>query len=136
MQFTNKNNYLNNKIYTSNFNSFFKTYEKYLAMQDSSLETPFHKIAKLRKIKFFFLIYNQLKLIDALNEKILLIKNINDETCFDCIAKEIEIKRSEIINNKEDFELYNNFIAENDSLIKLWKILYKKFIKKMKIWTN
>ena len=119
MQFTNKNNYLNNKIYTSNFNSFFKTYEKYLAMQDSSLETPFHKIAKLRKIKFFFLIYNQLKLIDALNEKILLIKNINDETCFDCIAKEIEIKRSEIINNKEDFELYNNFIAENDSLIKL-----------------
>ena len=49
----------------------------------------------------------------------MLIKNINDETCFDSIDKEIEINRSQYINNKEDFELYNNFITENDSLIKL-----------------
>ena len=119
MKFTNNNHYLNYEIYTSNFDSFFKIHGKYLAIQDLSLETPLHKIAKLRKIKFFFLIYNKLQLIDAVNEKILSIRNIKDEMCLDFIAKEIELKRIEIINKKEDFELYNNFLKKNDSLIKL-----------------
>ena len=43
----NKNNGENkDNIYVKNFENFFKKEEKYLSIQDFSLETPLHKIAK------------------------------------------------------------------------------------------
>ena len=48
----------NNEIYSSNFLSFFKAHEKYITIQDLSLDTPFHKIAKLRNKLFFIKYYN------------------------------------------------------------------------------
>ena len=44
---------VNFEIYENNFDSFFKEEGKYLSIQDFSLETPLHKLAKLKNKKFF-----------------------------------------------------------------------------------
>ena len=105
----------NNEIYISNFLSFFKTYEKYIAIQDLSLDTPFHKIAKLRNKLFFIKYYNLLNHNNIIDEKILSIKNINDESCFDLIINEIEINDNKFTKN--DYELYKGFLNSNKTYI-------------------
>ena len=110
-----KNNNSNSEIYLSKFNSFFKEHGKYLTIQDLALETPLHKIAKIRNKKFFFTYYNKLKEINIINDEILLIKNIDGKSCFDLIVKEVEIKRTKLIKN--DFNVYNNFFKTNEKLI-------------------
>ena len=114
-----KKNEFKYDIYKSNFNSFFSFHGKYLSIQDLSLETPLHKIVKFKKKKFFLKIYQLLKKINVVNEKIISFKNVNDESCFDIIVKDIELNRIKIIQNKNYFELYNNFIKDNSSLINL-----------------
>ena len=108
-----KKNEFKYDIYKSNFNSFFSFHGKYLSIQDLSLETPLHKIVKFKKKKFFLKIYQLLKKINVVNEKIISFKNVNDESCFDIIVKDIELNRIKIIQNKNYFELYNNFIKYN-----------------------
>ena len=110
-------NYLYSDIYKSNFDSFFREYGKYLAIQDISLETPLHKIIKMRNKNFFLEIYRKLKNINVINDKIIGIKDINDVSCFDIIINDIIINRDKIIKN--NFELYNKFITDNNSLIEL-----------------
>ena len=105
----------NNEIYISNFLSFFKAHEKYITIQDLSLDTPFHKIAKLRNKLFFIKYYNLLKDINIIDEKILSIKNINDESCFDLIINEIEINDNKFTKN--DYELYKGFLNSNKTYI-------------------
>ena len=111
--------YINNNnfqfdVYESNFESFFKEEGKYLPIQDLSLETPLHKLAKLRDKKFFLEICQKLKNINLLNDELLSINDINFKTCFDYIVEDIENKSNIIIKN--DFEIYNNFIKDYHSL--------------------
>ena len=112
----------NNEIYLSNFLSFFKAHEKNIAILDLSLDTPLHKIAR-RNVIFIMTYYNLLKDINVVNEKILSIKNSNEESCFDYIINEIEVKYSNKVT-KNDFELYKNFLNTNKTYIKL--ITFKK----------
>ena len=109
------NNYSNSKIYLSNFNSFFKWHEKFLTIQDLALETPLHKIAKFRNKDFFITYYIKLKNIDAVNEQILSIKNINETTCLDFILKYIEMNRTKLKYHK--YDIYNYFFNRNKILI-------------------
>ena len=102
-----KNNFSNSKMYLTNFNSFFIYHKKYLSIQDASLETPFHKIAKLRNKNFFIMYYNKLKTIDVVNEEILFTKNLSEISCFDLVLQEVKQNRTKIIKN--NFDLYNNF---------------------------
>ena len=105
-----KKNEFKYDIYKSNFNSFFSFHGKYLSIQDLSLETPLHKIVKFKKKKFFLKIYQLLKKINVVNEKIISFKNVNDESCFDIIVKDIELNRIKIIQNKNYFELFSSQI--------------------------
>ena len=105
------NNYSNSDIYLSNFDSFFKFHGKYLTIQDLALETPLHKIAKFRNKEFFITHYKKLKDIGAINEQILLVKNINENSCLDLIIKEIEVNRNKFLNNNR--YKYKYFIKNN-----------------------
>ena len=69
---------INFNIYESNFDTFFKAYGKYFSIQDVVLETPLHKIAKLRNRGFFFEIYQRLKKLNLINKELLLITNIDN----------------------------------------------------------
>ena len=109
------NNYSNSEIYLSNFNSFFKFHGKFLTIQDLALETPLHKIAKFKNKDFFITYYIKLKNIDAVNEQILSIKNINETTCLDFILKYIEMNRTKFKYHK--FDIYNYFLNRNKILI-------------------
>ena len=102
-----KNNFSNSEVYLTNFDSFFIYHKKYLSIQDASLETPLHKIAKLRNKNFFIMYYNKLKSIDLVNEEILFTKNISEKSCFDFILQEVKQNRTKIIKN--NFDLFNNF---------------------------
>ena len=110
----NKSN-LNNEIYLSNFSSFFKAHKKYITTQDFSLETPLHKLAKKRNKIFFIKYYNLLKDIDVVNEQILNIKNINNESCLDLVINEIDLNSNNL--TKEDFDLYIDFLNSNKTSI-------------------
>ena len=100
--YINKNNF-QFEVYESNFESFFKEEGKYLSIQDLSLETPLHKLAKLKDKKFFLEICQKLKNINLLNDELLSINDINFKTCFDYIVEHIENKTEIIIKN--DFEI-------------------------------
>ena len=103
-------------IYENNFESFFKEEGKFLSIQDLYLDTPLHKLARLRDKKFFLNICQRLKAINILDEELLSIKNLKDEKCYDYIVNEIEQKGNIII--KEDFDIYYNFIICYPSLFK------------------
>ena len=106
---------VNFEIYENNFDSFFKEEGKYLSIQDFSLETPLHKLAKLKNKQFFLEICQKLKQINILNEELLSIKDINDLNCYNYIVDEVEVNRNEIIQN--DFDIYNHFINYYPSLL-------------------
>ena len=101
-------------LYENNFDLFFKEEGQFISLQDFYLDTPLHKIARLRDKKFFLNICQRLKEINLLNEELISIKNINDESCYDYIVKEIEVKTKLII--EKDFDIYNNFINDYPSL--------------------
>ena len=110
----NKN--INFEIYENNFDNFFKDESKNLQIQDYNLDTPLIKLVKKDKI-FFLQICEKLKKLDVLNEELLTICNINEESCFNIIVKEIEEKKN-IIFKSEYYDLYNNFINYFPSLVK------------------
>ena len=112
--FINKD-YSYSEIYISNFNSFFKFHKNYITIQDLSLETPLHKIAKFENKIFFITYCNKLRDIDIINEQILLIQNLNKKTCFDFILEELEINRTKFINN--NYDLYNYFFKMNNTIV-------------------
>ena len=109
-----KYNYSDSKLYISNFYSFFVYHKKYLTIQDASLETPLHKIAKLRNNYFFIMYFNKLKRIKAINEEILFIKNIYEKSCIDYILQEIKQNRTKYIRN--NFDLYNDFFKSIENI--------------------
>ena len=122
-----KNKISNSQIYLTNFNSFFLFHGKYLSIQDLALETPLHKIVKLRNKCFFLIYYDKLKEIGVVNEQILLIKNINNESCFDFIFKEMVINRTKLIN--KHFDIYIKFLKNNYVYISTLPIKAKLKIK-------
>ena len=93
------------------------------------METPLHKLVKLRNKKFFLEICKKLKEINVLNEELLSNKNINGLMCYNEIAKEIEFKKNIIIKNDKDFELYNNFINDYPNLYEALPSETKKSVK-------
>ena len=111
-----KKSKIKDNIYEKNFNSFFQKEAKYLSIQDFSFETPLHKLVKFNNKIFFFEICKKLKDINVLNEELLLINNVEGKSCFDHIIKEIIENTNKII--KKDFEIYNNFLSTNNSIIK------------------
>ena len=124
---SNGNTY-NFNIYDSNFDSFFKEYERYLLVQDFNLDTPLHKIARMKDKGFFIEIYNKLKKIDLINNEILLISNKKNENVYNYIINEVKYNSSKIKNA----EFYKNFINENngiyESLSTQEKIDLKKYM--------
>ena len=106
--YQNNSGEIEDNIYEKNFNSFFIKEAQYLYIQDFNFETPLHKIAKFRDKKFFLKICKKLKDINVLTEELLLINNINGESCFHYILQAIRENKNKIIKN--DFELYQQFI--------------------------
>ena len=117
---------ISDSIYEKNFTGFFRNEAKYLSIQDFSLETPLHKLAKLRNKNFFLNICKKLKDINVLSEELLLINNINGESCYDYIFKEIKENKNKIIKN--NFNLYQQFLDYFPNLIKSHSTEEQKFI--------
>ena len=123
--FKNKSN-VNENIYENNFNLFFGKECKYLFVQDFQKETPLHKLVKFNNKTFFFYICKKLKSINALNEELLLINNINEKSCFIYIWEEIKRNKIKIIQN--DFQLYQEFFNYFPNLIKSLPLEERKFL--------
>ena len=124
--YNNKSIKITDDIYEKNFQNFFKKEAKYLSIQDFSLETPLHKLAKLRDKQVFLKICEKLKDINVLNEELLSINNLNKESCFDYILQEVKINKNKIIEN--NFELYHNFFNYFPNLIKSLSLEDQKLI--------
>ena len=122
--FRNKSD-INENIYENNFNNFFGKECKYLFVQDFQKETPLHKLVKFNNKKFFFYICKKLKSINALNEELLLINNIDEKSCFNYIFEEIKKNKIKIIQN--DFKLYQEFFNYFPNLIKSLPLEERKF---------
>ena len=107
-----KNKILSNiTIYEKNIDAFLKEHKDNLFIQDLCLESPLHKIAKLHDKTFFLKIIEKLNILGILNENLLLIKNIKNETCCTYIFEEINNKYKYFIFNKEDeYYLFKNFV--------------------------
>ena len=118
-----KNYIINNKIlsniniYIKYFDEFFKENKNNLLIQDLSLETPLHKIAKFHDKSFFVKIIQKLNFSSVLSEKLLSIKNANNETCLDFIIREIKDKYGYYINNDHEYNILKNciMIIKNES---------------------
>ena len=108
-----RNMFLSNiNIYKTNIDAFLKEHKDNLFIQDLSLETPLHKIAKLHDKIFFLKIFEKLNILGILNENLLSIKNIKNETCFDFIFDEIKNKYKYLISsNENEYNLFKNFIS-------------------------
>ena len=119
-------NVYNFNIYESNFDSFFKEYERYLIIQDFNLDTPLHKIARMKDKGFFIEIYKKLRRIEIINNEILLISNKKDENIFNYIFNEVKYNSSKIKN----VEFYKNFINENNGIYESLFIQEKMDLKK------
>ena len=116
----------NDNIYENNFNAFFQKEQKFLGIQDYALETPLHKLAKFRNKKFFFHICKKLKEIDVLKEELLLINNINDESCLTYILQDIKYNKYKIIQkNLGLYQEFFNYFSNKESLLSLEE---KKFM--------
>ena len=102
---------LNFQIYESKFELFLKEYEKYFLLQDVVLDTPLHKIAKIKEKGFFIELYQKLKKINLISNELLLTNNLCNETICIYILNEIKYNTSKIKNE----EFYYNFINENQS---------------------
>ena len=106
----------NNDIYEQNFDSFFLEHKSNLIKKDEILDTPLHKLLKIRNKKFFFEICKRLKEIGVLDVEILLLKNKNEESFFDYIYKEIKDNYGLIIK-KNEYNIYKEFLSLFPSLI-------------------
>ena len=103
---------LNINVYENNIDAFLKEHKDSLVIQDLCFETPLHKIAKLHDKIFFLKIFEKLNILGLLNEKLISIKNIKNETCCDYIFDEIKNKYKYFISNKEDeYNLFKNFVS-------------------------
>jgi len=103
---------LNFQIYESKFESFLKEYERYFLIQDVVLETPLHKIAKIKDKGFFIELYQKLKKINLISNELLLTNNISNETICTYVLNEIKYNLPKIKNE----EFYYNFIKENHKI--------------------
>ena len=96
----------NINIYKKYFDQFLKENKDYLFIQDLSLETPLHKIAKFHDKTFFAKIIQKLNFLGIFNEKLLSIKNINNESCYNFIIDEIKNKYEYYINNDNEYNIF------------------------------
>ena len=105
-------------IYNNNFNSFFMEYKDFLLKQDLFLDTPLHKLAKLKDKIFFFKICKRFLELKILNYEILSIENKKEETCFNYIIDNINnlslIKKNDYIYYKEFIDSFKNKIESFD----------------------
>ncbi len=102
---------LNINIYRNNFNQFFKEHKEKLIIQDFSLDTVLHKIAKLNDKTFFVKICQKLQSLKLLNKRIMTIKNIENKACYDYLFEEINYKYNYYINRESmDCEALKNFV--------------------------
>ena len=124
--YKNKSDKIADNIYEKNFNYFFQNKAKYLSVQDYSLETSLHKLAKFRDKKFFLKICEKLKAINILDEELLLIKDLNEKSCFDYILEEINVNKNKIIANS--FEQFQQFFNYFPKLIKSLSLENQKLI--------
>ena len=81
----------NKEIYIQNFSQFFSEYKDALMVQDYSLDTPLHKLAKMRNKKYILQVYEKLNEIGIINEKLLSIKNCQELTSLDYIIHDINV---------------------------------------------
>ena len=113
---TMKNYIINNKIlsniniYQKYFSQFFQEHKDCLSIQDICLETPLHKIAKFHDKTFFAQILQKLNFSGVLTDKLLSIKNVNDETCYNFIIDEIKDKYGYYIYNDYEYNILKNSI--------------------------
>ena len=89
------------EIYIKNFSQFFTDYKDALIIQDYFLDTPLHKLAKMRNKKYFLEICDKFNEIGILIEKSLNIKNCEDFTCLDYIVQDINIHFVSLIKKNE-----------------------------------
>lgn len=121
----------NYKLYETHFNSFFKGNEKYLLLQNFSLDTPLLQLAKLGDQGFFIEMYQKLQHLGLINNELLLCSNINDETIVTYIINEIKYKSLKINN----YDFYYNFIKNNKGIYEYLsnedKQIVKQFLSKV-----
>ena len=118
-----KNHIINNKIlsniniYKKHFDLFLQENKSNLFTQDINLETILHKIARLHDKTFFAKIIQKLKILGILNERVLSIKNIWNEACYDYIYGEINNKYAYYIYNDNEYNLIKNclLIIKNEN---------------------
>ena len=103
---------LNFQVYESKFESFLKEYERYFLVQDISLDTPLHKIAKRKDKGFFIELYEKLKKINLISNELLLTNNMCNETICTYVLNEIKYNLPKIKNE----EFYYNFIKDHQSI--------------------
>ena len=116
-------------IYDTNFNSFFTENKKFLLMQDSYLDTPLHKIARLRDKEFFILICKKLIDINILDEEMLTKQNYKGENIYRYIFNDICNNYLLLIGKNDSFDyksILSHFTNLNNSLT----------LKEKKIMTN
>jgi len=103
---------LNFPVYESKFESFLKEYEKYFLVQDMTLDTPLHKIAKRKDKGFFIELYQKLNKINLISDELLLTNNIYNKSICTYILNEIKYNLPKIKNE----EFYYNFIRDHHSI--------------------
>ena len=102
----------NFEIYKSNFETFIKDNEKFLLIHDFSLDTPLHKLVKKPDKGLFIEIYEKLKRLNLINNEILLVTNVDGESIYNYIFKEIKYNYPKIKDN----DFYYKFINDNNSI--------------------
>ena len=102
----------NFEIYKSNFETFIKENEKFLLIHDFSLDTPLHKLVKKPDKGLFIEIYEKLKRLNLINNEILLVTNVDGESIYNYIFKEIKYNYPKIKDN----DFYYKFINDNNSI--------------------
>ena len=112
------NSFITNKIlsniniYHQHFNQFFLEHKDKLLIQDLSLETPLHKIAKFHDKTFFAIICDKLNSLQLLKDNLLLIANIQGEACYHYLFEEIKNKYEFYVCSKtKDYDILKNFVV-------------------------
>ena len=98
-------------------------------MQDSNLDTPLHKIARLRDKKFFLLICKKLMDLKLLDEEILTKENNKKESIYKYIINDICNNYSLLIN-KNDIIDYKIITSHFTDLNKSLTLEEKKIVQK------
>lgn len=117
------------EIYIKNFSQFFTDYKDALIIQDYFLDTPLHKLAKMRNKKYFLEICDKFNEIGILIEKSLNIKNCEDFTCLDYIVQDINIHFVSLIK-KNEYMKFKNYKLIIDYYLNITDNEYEKFMLK------